>query len=59
VKEAAPVPPPATVRVPESEGEKVKVVPEFVIERDEVRPFVVLDEVANVSAPVCAEPEEC
>ena len=57
--EVEPVPPPATVRVPESDGAKVKVPPAFVTESDEVRPFVVADEVANVTAPVCAEPKDC
>ena len=58
MKVARPVPPPATVRVPEIVGgAKVKVPEEFVMAFEMVRPLKeVADEVASVIAPVCAEP---
>jgi hypothetical protein len=51
----SPVPPRLSASVPDQVGAKVKVEPELVMER----PRLVSDEVANVSAPVCAEPNEC
>ena len=51
-----PVPPPPTVRVPESDGAKVKAPEELVMESPIVWPLVVWLEVAKVMAPVCAEP---
>ena len=59
VKEVAPVPPPATVSVPEFDGVMVKVVPELVIELPYVMPFKVWVEVASVIAPICAVPNDC
>jgi hypothetical protein len=56
VKVVWPVPPPPTVRVPEVEGLKVKVPPELVTVRVEVRPLVVEVVVARVMAPLCAVP---
>jgi hypothetical protein len=50
-----PVPPLFTANVPVQVGAKVKVPPEFVMDSA----MLVSDEVANVSAPVCAEPNEC
>jgi hypothetical protein len=47
-----PVPPPATVRVPERVGVNVKAAPELVMVRPWVWPFAVADEVAKVRAPV-------
>jgi hypothetical protein len=55
VKDEALVPPRAIESVPLHVGAKVKVPPEFVIERFRL----VSDEVASVSAPVCAEPKDC
>ncbi len=55
VKDEALVPPRAIERVPVHVGAKVKVPPEFVM----VRLRLVSEEVAKVSAPVCAEPNEC
>ena len=52
VKEARPVPPFDTARVPVSDGAKVKAEPEFVMLRPRVRPVPLVDEVPNVSAPV-------
>ncbi len=51
----SPVPPLLIASVPLHVGAKVKVPPEFVIERL----MLVSDEVASVSAPVCAEPKDC
>ena len=48
--EVEPVPPPATVRVPESDGAKVSVFPAPVTVMAEVRPFVVFEEEAIVTA---------
>ena len=55
VNDEALVPPRAIDSVPAHVGAKVKVPPEFVIERL----MLVSDEVARVSAPVCAEPKVC
>jgi hypothetical protein len=49
VKEVAPVPPPATDRVPDCEGVKVRVEPDPVMVRTEVSPFVAEVEVAKVT----------
>ena len=55
--EVEPVPPPATVSVPESDGAKVSVFPAPVIVIAEVRPFVVFEEDAIVTAgPVWSWP---
>jgi hypothetical protein len=58
VKVPTPVPPPATVRVPESVGgAKVKVVPELVMAFEMVRPLKeVAVDVAKMRAPVSAPP---
>ncbi len=54
MKDETPVPPPATVRVPESVGAYVIVFPAAVMVIAEVRPFVVEDDDAIVIAgPVC------
>jgi len=55
----SPVPPPPTPNVPESVGAKVKAPPELVIPREAVRPLNAVEDVANVIAPVCAEPYVC
>ena len=55
VNDEALVPPRAIDSVPAHVGAKVKVPPEFVMERL----MLVSDEVARVSAPVCAEPKVC
>ena len=57
--EVRPVPPPATLRVPEVDGVRVKVVPEFVSVLPKVRPLNDWVEVPMVMAPVCAEPKVC
>ena len=54
-----PVPPPATARVPVSDGVRVKAPAVLVIASAEVRPLVVEVVVPNVIAPVCAVPEVC
>lgn len=51
----SPVPPLVVASVPVQLGAKVKVEPEFVM----VRFRLVSEDVARVSAPVCAEPNEC
>ena len=52
-----PVPPPATLSVPEREGVYVSVSPEPTIVRAEVRPLVVLvDDAIVMVAPVCVCP---
>ena len=50
---------PELFRVPENDGVKVKVPPEFVTEFPRVSPLNDWVEVASVTAPVCAEPNEC
>ena len=54
-----PVPPPATARVPVSDGVSVKAPAVLVIASAEVRPLVVEVVVPKVIAPVCAVPEVC
>jgi hypothetical protein len=51
-----PVPPPATLSVPVIVGANVNEAPEFVMLSPTVWPLVVWEVVANVSAPVCADP---
>lgn len=55
MNDVAPVPPRPTASDPVHAGAKVKVPPEFVM----FKRRLVSDEVARVSAPVCAEPKVC
>jgi hypothetical protein len=54
-----PVPPPVVFKVPVVDGVIVNVVPEFVMVLPRVNPLNDCVEVANVIAPVCAEPNDC
>ena len=55
-RDVRPVPPPATLSVPEIVGVRVKVPEELVMVSPKVRPLKeTAEEVASVMAPVCAE----
>jgi hypothetical protein len=59
VTDESPVPPPVTLSVPIVEGVIVKVPALLVMVFPRVRPLKDCVDVANVMAPVCAEPNDC